>query len=391
MSTRDIYEYTKGEYQTITLIKQSDATAAAKYITFMGVDMAGYDITIYSDSAGASPLTEGLDYTLMYKDTLRSVAESKNIYAGYRIDTVVYQGVPLWVSMKTVGGYTKYLGVPNTFNPRSFTAGRYDSQEVQSGALSPSGWYKVAKFQEPDGNLGASADFSFNVFGHSRSGGMTAKCNFHAGDAPKTSANVNLEITGRSRYNITSLDRYGVLGVRYAKSDSIHTSGCFVEVLLDIGTTVTLTTQVSNNISNGASGGFDLISPVASTGLCPDGSSATYYEAGAVFEPAPVGTAQPVPDIQFRRANDDSASVTVIWPELPKSGTGLSITLPNTALIFYDRLGNTATITSNTITSFATKGKKVFFSLTQVGAFAGFTDGPTSVRTYGDGFKLTIT
>ena len=110
MSTRDIYEYLAEEYQTITLEQQAQAGADAQFFTYRGIDIAGYDISIYSDSAGASPLSEGLDYTLSFRYTFKSASEQEDTYAGVRIDNVTYQGVDLWLSMKVIGGYTKYTG-----------------------------------------------------------------------------------------------------------------------------------------------------------------------------------------------------------------------------------------------------------------------------------------
>jgi len=387
MSTRDIYEYTKGEYQTITLIKQSDATAAAKYITFMGVDMAGYDITIYSDSAGASPLTEGLDYTLMYKDTLRSVAESENIYAGYRIDTVVYQGVPLWVSMKTVGGYTKYLGVPNTFNPRSFTTGRYDSQEVQSGVLTTSGWYTIAETDVISQELSLSASFSCVVHGPGVRAGLVFDVAFSTGNNTSVHKN-SIAIRNRSKFSDTW--RYG--SVRIVGSANVS-GGVKIQVYLYVSSTVALVTQMSEGLSFYGGDFIKLVTPyLDNTPTLPDGVTVgTFFEAGAILSLAS-GTTRFRAGIMANKFDNDTIRVEVNWPEKPKNGTGLVVTIPPSGdFVFFDGAGVSSTLAAHSITGFEIDGQLVSFIIVQSGIATSLNSGPLAVRTRSVGAKLTIT
>ncbi len=107
MSVEQLHEYVKGEFQSVTRLPQLPAGAADAWIRDAnGVKLAAYGIAVYANATGGTALILGTDYTLTFKDEAKSLAEGQDIYAGYRVLNETYQSVPLYFSMKVVGGYT---------------------------------------------------------------------------------------------------------------------------------------------------------------------------------------------------------------------------------------------------------------------------------------------
>jgi hypothetical protein len=107
MSTRDLHEYTPGQFQTITRLYQEPAGDDPKVILDAErVKLAGYDLELWSAATGGVQLIIGTDYTLQFRDDVASTTEGVDIYAGYLVINAAYQAVPLYLTGKIVGGYT---------------------------------------------------------------------------------------------------------------------------------------------------------------------------------------------------------------------------------------------------------------------------------------------
>lgn len=107
MSTRDLHEYTPGQFQTVTRLYQEPAGDDPKVILDGNrVKLAAYDIELWSDVGGWVQLIIGTDYTLQFRDEEVSTTEGVDIYGGYLILNAAYQTDPLYLTGKIVGGYT---------------------------------------------------------------------------------------------------------------------------------------------------------------------------------------------------------------------------------------------------------------------------------------------
>jgi len=107
MSTRDPHEYVPGEYTQFTRFEEEPAGALpVRLQDGNGVNLLGYDIQIWDSASGGVQLVENADYTLEFLDESVSTSEGFNVYGGYTIINAVYQDVPLFLTVKIVGGYT---------------------------------------------------------------------------------------------------------------------------------------------------------------------------------------------------------------------------------------------------------------------------------------------
>ena len=109
MSFSNPYEYMHGEFQDVTRVPLAAAGVAPAWIIDPnGVKIAGHQIELWDAETGGTRLLEGADYSLVFLDTGKTAAEGVDIWAGYQIINVAYQGIPLYLTARIIGGYTKY-------------------------------------------------------------------------------------------------------------------------------------------------------------------------------------------------------------------------------------------------------------------------------------------
>ncbi len=256
---------------------------------------------------------------------------------------------------------------------RGLIAGRFDSQELpESGSLT-AGTYTIAE-TEDTADLASGCQLRIvSVLGVD-----LIEVDFKESASAKTHQNTKIELLN------AKIDNF-----RLAKSDSINGAGAKIQIVLP--STTTLKVQLISNI--GDSKGWQLVTPTnTGIGLCPDGSAATFLAAGAElsFDSSLTFYAS---NWTARTVSVNSIDCCVIWPEIPKQGTGITITLPATSLIFKEGNGTLGTVTvSHTTSNFEIIGKHVFFRITEAGIFSSLTTGLIAFpQISGANCKLAIT
>lgn len=271
-------------------------------------------------------------------------------------------------------------------NPRSFTSGRFDSQELVSGSLSVSGWYTIAESLEDSAQI-LGCDLLISMAGSgSRRGIITGHVSISSEAAARTFENTSV----RMKDLTSATDVRYLKGLRLAKSDSVAASGQKIQVNCDISTSVILATQIKN-LAEGA--GFFLVAPyLDNTPTLPDGVTAgTFLEAGAeqTFEPS---ATHYFSNWIGSKSGNDQLRCSVEWHEIPKQGTNIVLTLPATLLAARDGEGISVTISvAHTISNFAIDGKHINFFINETGVFTTLNTGPIGILVSGAGCKLTIT
>ena len=111
MSFSNPYEYMHGEFQDVTRVPLAAAGVDPAWIIDPnGVKIAGYQIELWDAETGGTRLLEGVDYSLVFLDSGKTAAEGIDIWAGYQVINVAYQGIPLYLTARIIGGYTKHNG-----------------------------------------------------------------------------------------------------------------------------------------------------------------------------------------------------------------------------------------------------------------------------------------
>jgi len=111
MSFSALYEYMHGEFQDVTRVPLAAAGVdPAWVIDPNGVKIAGHQIELWDAETGGTQLLEGVDYSLVFLDSGKTAAEGVDIWAGYQVINVAYQGIPLYITARIIGGYTKHNG-----------------------------------------------------------------------------------------------------------------------------------------------------------------------------------------------------------------------------------------------------------------------------------------
>ncbi len=109
MSFINLYEYMHGEFQDVTRMPMAAAGVDPAWIIDPnGVKIAGYQIELWDAETGGTQLLEGVDYSLVFLDSGKTAAEGVDIWAGYQVINVAYQGIPLYLTARIIGGYTQY-------------------------------------------------------------------------------------------------------------------------------------------------------------------------------------------------------------------------------------------------------------------------------------------
>ncbi len=265
--------------------------------------------------------------------------------------------------------------------------GRTAFQELKSGTLSTSGWYTIAEGDVAFGSA-SSAMFKITAFG---AGGRIASKTISAeiinNGTARTYENTTIEILGKAIGNNDAINSF-----RLAKSDSVGTSGSKLQVYCNISTTIEIVSEIIGNTSNIATG-FTLVTPyLDDTPTLPDGvTTATFIEAGAEYN-LNTSINNTFSSIILNKATDDQLRVSILWPEIPKQGTGLVITTGLTDTLFIDGAGvSSPSLGSYTVTNFSINGKNIEFYLNQTGIATSLNAGPIVWKNRGTGGKLTIT
>jgi len=109
MSFSNLYEYMHGEFQDVTRVMLNASGVDSVWIIDPnGVKIAGHTIELWDAETGGTQLIEGVDYSLVFLDTGKTAAEGVDIWAGYQVLNVAYQGIPLYITARIIGGYTLY-------------------------------------------------------------------------------------------------------------------------------------------------------------------------------------------------------------------------------------------------------------------------------------------
>ena len=109
MSFSALYEYRHGEFQDVTRVMLNAAGVDSVWIVDPnGVKIAGHTIELWDAEPGGTQLLEDVDYSLTFLDTGKTAAEGVDIWAGYQVLNVAYQGIPLYITARIIGGYTQY-------------------------------------------------------------------------------------------------------------------------------------------------------------------------------------------------------------------------------------------------------------------------------------------
>ncbi len=109
MSFSALYEYMHGEFQDVTRVMLNASGVDSVWIIDPnGVKIAGHTIELWDAETGGAQLIEGVDYSLVFLDTGKTTAEGIDIWAGYQVVNLAYQGIPLYLNARIIGGYTIY-------------------------------------------------------------------------------------------------------------------------------------------------------------------------------------------------------------------------------------------------------------------------------------------
>ncbi len=258
-------------------------------------------------------------------------------------------------------------------NPRSFTSGRFDSQELLSAALSVTGWYTIAE-TEAVGFEVISSTFDIIAGGASRVHGMKCRVVCAGGASVKTHNNNTIEIIG-----VALQTAAGISGIRLVKSDTVNDAGFKIQANFSPSTTISALLKIDNTGHSqvvGVEKGFFLVTPyLDNTPTLPDGVTAgTFLEAGEELSFNPFSTMFS-PRVSGRKVTNDAIDVVVSWPEIPKQGTGLTITDPAN-VAFRDTSAATGTLSgSHTISNYTQDGKNIMFRINETGVFTGLAAG----------------
>lgn len=274
-------------------------------------------------------------------------------------------------------------------NGIKLNSNRITMQELTSGNLSLNNdWVTVA---ETDAlNEAYTSEFIVSTLGAGGKGSIRFRASASNGGAD--GIGYKIEILMKSNSQATT----PIIGVRMAKSTNSLT-GQLAQVLIDSNPSCVITTQlVSNSSSNGGKGLFLVNPEIDNTPTLPDGvTAATFLEAGAELSLSPEGgTFNFIYGlIGIVKISDDAINITSPWGQTPKQGTGLVITLPDTALIVAEADGTGHTVTgSHTVSNFGIRQEIVSFRINQVGLFTGVSsDQILFWLSKGSLSKLTIT
>jgi len=264
---------------------------------------------------------------------------------------------------------------------------RVAMQELTSGTLTTSGWYTIAEiagesltYRAVTGTLHCLIQYNSTLSMVFAAAGSTRS---------RTHENTTIKIEKRGNSFLNADTR--VDSFRVAKSDSVATAGMKLQVHLVMSVNRTLVTQLANSCATKGKDGIELVTPyLDNTPTLPDGVTVgTFLEAGAEFSWN--SNAMFVPNATFSKATSDIIAAAVVWPDIPKQGTGLTLTLSSVNMLFFDGAGTSATLGSFTITNLIFDGNTVRFDINQVGIAISLNAGPLGLKTNGSGGKLTIT
>jgi len=279
-------------------------------------------------------------------------------------------------------------------NPRSFISGRFDSQEFVSANLSVSGWYTIAETSDVNSEV-SEANFNIVWSGSARTGGNGCIVGVSGSGVAKTHFNTKIKLIPRTDNQSGSVN-LGILGYRVAKSDSVNGSGFKLQANIDVSVTVSPIIQMSNNVSTNT--GWQLVAPfLDNTPTLPDGVTVgTFLEAGEELSFEPLSSSSTIIPTNWSVyiLDKDSADCEVMFNEIPKQGTGISITFPSVNIRVSDINGllSSAMTSGLAFSNLSMTGKAVRFKMTKVDVFLGmqFTR-PSFIQVTGTGCKLIIT
>lgn len=252
--------------------------------------------------------------------------------------------------------------------------------------ISASGWYQVAYLKTTSIEQGR-ARFTFSGYGPSRVGSLS--CLVSAVATANTEKKLVCKLEPGCEYYT---DANPFKSVRLAYADD-NEAGVFLEVYVDVSTTVAINYQMSENHEQGSRPGWQLMDATATTGLTPSGDSASYYDAGAVFT-FTGGTTYDLPDIGIFISSTSVIRCVVDWGEIPKlDASNIDITFPGTALHLIGG-GNDVTLSESDISISNLQiqdDRFVTFYITDTTNTPFTVDSYTHrFRTLGSGFALTL-
>ena len=263
-------------------------------------------------------------------------------------------------------------------------ASRIAMQELTT-SISGTGWWTIAQIE--DGSIGGSSGIISVV----TQGGNGLSCEYGIRTASSERTHTNTTIKLKRPFDLN--DTFDVAGFRWAKSDTVDDGGAKLQVNSLAGSQITV--LLSQNIDRLETlEGLKLI-PATQTdiGLIPDGSAATFLEAGAEFEFDTAGATLFYSNIICTAISTDTIRCTMQWPEIPKQGTSVNITLPSGSIIIFDPATPTFSLAlgAHSIINFGINNKTVTFHIVQAGIVNGMDlNQPLFFSVGGAGGKITI-
>lgn len=229
-------------------------------------------------------------------------------------------------------------------------------QDLVATSVTTAGYYTFSKSEDTADNI-ASAKFRVVT----DSGADVIEVDFEESASAKTHSNTKIEIL-RSKVGV----------IRLAKSDSVNGSGSKVQIYISGATDI----KVYLEANTGNNAGFQLVTPyLDNTPTLPDGVTVgTFLVAGEELSILSVSSRfHQIPFVIARVLNPDSIEVTVDWGQIPKTGTGLTITESSGGFAFNNCTGiSTAISSSHTISNFTQDSRTVMFTYTETGKFSSF-------------------
>jgi hypothetical protein len=242
----------------------------------------------------------------------------------------------------------------------SLVSGRKFAEEKDS-VISATGYHVIAIIR--DGNISGGSG-GVKVTTTDRAG---RECEFgiRTSNSARTSKNTYIEqFRGWGESNGEDVEQF-----RMGKSDSDHRAGALLEVKLN--TTDNINTLLNKNFDrSGNYQGWELVEAYPSDGLLPDGSTASYLEAGAELESVS-GITFMDQRIGWYAATATSLRLTILFDIIPKQDA-TTITFP-VGFILKRSDGTTAyaVTAGDTVPVDSVKGKSVTGVITTSGLTAG--------------------
>lgn len=385
------YNYEAGENETLSLQNIGTASSTARVISIEnGFTNIYADLLLYTNAGGTAqvPLSSydyiGEDETL----TALEVGQTgKTLYRAFQVTDPTYQGITLYATFLNYGTYTDNQAVVDymtasrdIYNPRRFTSTRIDSEELTSVAIPTLDWITIAETDAV--NLSVSATLRVVWTGVGKAGSLDIDVAYIASSGNKTAQNTPISYKNNGKF---SSGDGGVDAVRILKSDTSATAGAKIQIRNT--TSITPVVHLLSNVASGTRTGFKIVTPTQTDNdKCPDGSVGTAIEAGAELSFA----GETVNVLRAKKISNDILAVSVMWNQIPKQATNVTLNFPSGNINITDGAGNTITLSTGTFSNLTITGEIVNFRITNIAAFGTLNNGPIADRWDGTSGNITL-